>query len=102
MRDIPVLFLSSREISPHVHLLYIDSEEKPRSRYVEQLIWERERATQTINVIKVDKKTYKINVRLQSTLPVIEKTEKIRNILRERIFSPSAIDDYIAACFFLL
>ena len=34
-------------------------------------------------------------MRLQSTLPVIEKTEKIRNILREKIFSPSAIDDYI-------
>ena len=60
-----------------VHLLYIDSEEKPRSRYIEQLIWEQERATQTINAIKIDKKTYKINVHLQSTLPVIEKTEKV-------------------------
>ena len=67
-----------------VHLLYIDSEEKPRSRYIEQLIWEQERATQTINAIKVDKKTYKINVHLQSTLPVIEKTEKVQNILREK------------------
>jgi len=78
-----------------VHLLYIDSEEKPRSRYIEQLIWEQERATQTINAIKVDKKTYKINVHLQSVLPVIEKIEKVQNILREKIFSPSAIDDYV-------
>ena len=79
----------------NVHLLYIDSEEKPRSRYIEQLIWEQERVTQTINAIKVDKKTYKINVHLQSALPAIEKTEKILNIIREKIFSPSAIDDYI-------
>jgi ATP-dependent helicase/nuclease subunit B len=79
----------------NIHLLYIDSEEKPRSRYIEQLIWEQERATQTIGVIKVDKKTYKINVRLQSALPVIEKTEKVRNIVQKKTFSPSAIDDYV-------
>jgi ATP-dependent helicase/nuclease subunit B len=78
-----------------VHLLYIDSEEKPRSRYIEQIIWEQERSAQTINAIKVDKKTYKINVHLQGSLPVIEKTEKVWNILREKTFSPSAIDDYI-------
>jgi ATP-dependent helicase/nuclease subunit B len=79
----------------NVHLLYVDSEEKPRSRYIEQLIWEQERATQTMGAIKVDKTTYKINVHLQSVLPVIEKTEKVRNTIREKIFSPSAIDDYV-------
>ena len=79
-----------------VHLLYIDSEEKPRSRYIEQLIWEQERAAQTIGAIKVDKKTYKISVRPQSGLPIIEKTEKVWNILREKTYSPSAIDDYIS------
>jgi CRISPR/Cas system-associated exonuclease Cas4 (RecB family) len=78
-----------------VHLLYIDSEEKPRSRYIEQIIWEQERSAQTINAIKVDKKTYKINVHLQGSLPVIEKIEKVWNKLREKTFSPSAIDDYI-------
>ena len=79
----------------NVHLLYIDSEEKPRSRYIEQLIWEQERTTQTINAIQVDKTTYKINVHLQSALPVIKKTEKIQNIIQEKTFSPSAIDDYV-------
>jgi ATP-dependent helicase/nuclease subunit B len=79
-----------------VHLLYIDSEEKPRSRYIEQLIWEEERATQRINAIKISKKTNKIKVRLQSRPPVIEKTEEIGKILRKKTFSPSAIDDYIA------
>jgi ATP-dependent helicase/nuclease subunit B len=85
------LVRSARE----VHLLYVDSEERPRSRYIEQLIWEREQATQTIDAVKIDKKTYKINVHLQSTLPVIEKTEKVWKIVREKTFSPSAIDDYI-------
>jgi ATP-dependent helicase/nuclease subunit B len=79
----------------NVHLLYIDSEEKPRSRYIEQLIWEQERATKTINAIKIDKATYKINVHLQGTIPAIEKTERVLKILREKSFSPSAIDDYI-------
>jgi ATP-dependent helicase/nuclease subunit B len=78
-----------------VHLLYVDSEEKPRSRYIEQVIWEQEQVTQTLNAIKIDKTKYKINVHLQRTLPAIEKTEKILNIIREKTFSPSAIDDYL-------
>jgi CRISPR/Cas system-associated exonuclease Cas4 (RecB family) len=79
----------------NVHLLYIDSEEKPRSRYIEQLIWEKEQATQTINAMEVKKVTYKINVHPTSAPPAIDKTEKILSILQEKTFSPSAIDDYI-------
>jgi CRISPR/Cas system-associated exonuclease Cas4 (RecB family) len=80
----------------NIHLLYIDSEEKPRSRYIEQLIWEQERVTQTINAIRIDKAICKINVHLKNTLPAIEKTEKVLKVIREKTFSPSAIDDYIA------
>ena len=79
----------------NVHLLYIDSEDKPRSRYIERLIWEKELAAQTIDVIKIDRAIYKINVPLRSPPPVIEKTEKVRAILKAKTFSSSAIDDYI-------
>ena len=79
----------------NVHLLYIDSEDKPRSRYIEQLIWEKEQAARTVGAIVVDKNTYKINVHLQSIPPSIEKTEQISGILKEKVFSPSAIDDYV-------
>ncbi|HVN97318.1 MAG TPA: hypothetical protein VMT62_12895, partial [Syntrophorhabdaceae bacterium] len=79
----------------NVRLLYIDSEDKPRSRYIEQLIWEKERTAQSLNVIEVDRAAYKINVRLQSTPPAIEKTERIRTLLKANAFSPTAIDDYV-------
>ena len=68
----------------NVHLLYIDSEDKPRSRYIEQLIWEKEQAARTVGALVVDKNTYKINVHLQSIPPSIEKTEKISGILKEK------------------
>ncbi len=80
----------------NVHLLYIDSEEKPRSRYIEQLIWEKELATQTINAMEVKKTAYKINVHLQNKSPAIDKNENILSIIQGKTLSPSAIDDYIA------
>ncbi len=79
----------------NVHLLYIDSEEKPRSRYIEQLIWEKELDTRTINSLEVNKTAYKINVHLQNKPPAIEKNDNILSIIREKTFSPSAIDEYI-------
>ena len=85
------LIKSARDI----HLFYIDSEEKPRSRYIEQLIWEKELAAKTINLIKVDKAVYKISLHLQSPPPAIEKTEKIQTILKTKTFSSTAIDNYI-------
>jgi len=80
----------------HVHLIYTDSEEMPRSRYIEQLIWEQESSTGTLNKVSVHKLTQKINVHRPDTEPLIEKTEYVLNALREKAYSPSVIDDYIA------
>lgn len=79
----------------NVHLIYIDAEDKPRSRYIEQLIWQEEQAARTVGVVKVDKSNRKINVHRRNISPSIDKTEKIRGLLKQKVFSPSAIDDYV-------
>lgn len=80
----------------HVHLVYVDSEETPRSRYIEQLIWEQESAMGILNRVDVNKMMQKINVHRHDTEPLIAKTEYVLTLLKEKAYSPSAIDDYIA------
>ncbi|HEX2967251.1 MAG TPA: PD-(D/E)XK nuclease family protein [Syntrophorhabdaceae bacterium] len=79
----------------NVHLIYADSEERPRSRYIEQLIWEQEIASRKINSVRVNKSERRIHVRLAPDPPVLAKTASILNVLRNKAYSPAAIDDYV-------
>lgn len=78
-----------------VHLLYIDSPERPRSRYIEQLLWEEEKHKRALDIMKIDRSAVRINLRPTGRAPAIGKTEEIMGILLSRIYSPSDIDDYI-------
>ncbi|MFH1026178.1 MAG: PD-(D/E)XK nuclease family protein, partial [Nitrospirota bacterium] len=78
-----------------VHLVYIDSAERQRSRYIEQIIWGEEKAKKTLNVIPIGKSIYKINLKPQEILPEIEKTGDVLRLLGAKTYSPTAIDDYI-------
>jgi ATP-dependent helicase/nuclease subunit B len=78
-----------------VHLLYIDQEDKPRSRYIEQIVWGIEKAAGALDVVPVDKTSYKIRLKPGKGLPGIEKTDEIWKALLTRTYSPSEIDDYI-------
>ncbi len=79
----------------NVHLLYIDSDEKVRSRYIERIIWEEEKRSGRMNAIQVKRRINRINVRTSSHTPSIPKTPSIMAHLLETTFSPSALDDYI-------
>jgi ATP-dependent helicase/nuclease subunit B len=78
-----------------VHLLYIDSVDRQRSRYIEQIIWNEEKAHKALNVLPIDKSIYKINLKPREVLPEIEKTEGVLRLLKAKAYSPTAVDDYI-------
>ncbi len=78
-----------------VHLLYIDSPDKQRSRYVEQIIWDEEKSRKALNVLPVDKSAYKINLKPREVLPEIEKTSGVLRLLKTKTYSATAIDDYV-------
>jgi ATP-dependent helicase/nuclease subunit B len=78
-----------------VHLLYVDSPDKQRSRYIEQIVWNEEKTRKALNVLPIDKSIYKINLKPREVLPEIEKTGDVLRLLREKAYSPTAIDDYV-------
>ncbi|OPY77895.1 MAG: PD-(D/E)XK nuclease superfamily protein [Syntrophorhabdus sp. PtaU1.Bin058] len=81
--------------SKNVHILYVDSEDRPRSRYIERIIWDAEKTQKAVDVIPIDRSVYPINLRPGTTMPVIEKTPFVMERLQLKSFSPSSIDHYV-------
>jgi ATP-dependent helicase/nuclease subunit B len=78
-----------------VHLLYIDAEDKQRSRYIEQLLWQHEKLKKELNVIPIIHTVNKVNLRPATSVPEIKKTEIALRKLKNMVYSPSAIDNYV-------
>jgi ATP-dependent helicase/nuclease subunit B len=81
--------------SKNVHILYVDAEDRPRSRYIERIIWDAEKTQKAIDVIPIDRSVYPINLRPGTAMPAIEKTSFVMELLQSKPFSPSSIDHYI-------
>jgi hypothetical protein len=78
-----------------VHLFFIESDKKERSRFVERLLWERQkqdRTTDTKNYLK----SVQYRIGLKNSAPShIRKTDAVAAFLRDYSFSASALDMYL-------
>jgi CRISPR/Cas system-associated exonuclease Cas4 (RecB family) len=79
----------------HVHLFFIENDAKERSRFVERLIWEKQKKDKTTETNSyINSVQYK--VRLSNKAPVgISKTKEVVNFLKGFAYSASAIDTYL-------
>ncbi len=75
-------------------LLYLENEEEDiRSRFLEQIIWEKEKKERKIINLEVGKE---FNLTLKRKEPLkIEKSEEIMDYLEKKGFSASSIDNYL-------
>lgn len=78
-----------------VHLIFQGSDDQPRSRYIEEIVWNTERQRKALNVMPVQKTIVPVNLRRDIPPPVIEKTPSVISALSVRGFSPSTLDAYV-------
>lgn len=79
-----------------VHLFYVENDEKERSRFVERLLWEKqkkERRTDDRGYVKTIQ--YAVTLKEKNPRPV-EKSEEMIRFLREYSFSASSLDNYLS------
>jgi len=82
-----------------VHLFFIENDKKERSRFVEKLLWERQKREKT-----TDTKNYlsavQYRIELKNSLPKdIRKTSSAVEFLRELPYSATALDTYLQCQF---
>ena len=78
----------------NVHIIYNNSPENERSRFVEELIWQRQKKKK-----KVEKESFplaRFPVSILSRKERIEKSPAVRRVLDGFAFSPSSIDTYLS------
>ena len=78
-----------------VHLIYRSADDRPRSRYIEEILWEEEKNRKELDVIPVKHTVLSVNLRHGGTPPVIEKTSAMITAIMNRGLSPSTIDAYV-------
>ncbi len=77
----------------NVHLIYQKSKEKERSRFVEELIWEKQKQTKILDVYPVLRSGF--NVQVNSAQKFVKKTPRIMEALRKHVYSASSINLYL-------
>ncbi len=77
----------------NVFLVYNTSEDKERSRFIEELIWEKEKQAGSLGVVPVRGGNFQINVLPEKTR--IYKSRDILDFLKGRRFSPTSINTYL-------
>lgn len=81
--------------SQKCNLFYIENEEeKERSRFIEQIIWEKQKAEKLLEE-PVEKIELKLNLKNLKKF-IVEKDDLILEYLRENAFSYSSIDTYLS------
>jgi len=77
----------------NVHLLYQENKEKEKSRFIEELIWEKQKEGDDTKTVKISRPTFEVNVATNKI--VVEKTPKMIEYLKKRTYSSSSINTYL-------
>ncbi|MCM8771051.1 MAG: PD-(D/E)XK nuclease family protein [Candidatus Omnitrophica bacterium] len=86
-------FLRLISCAKNVYLIYEESKDKEKSRFIEELIWKRQKENGSLEVISIPKASFQIKV-LPKKLK-IEKTSQIIDYLKNMTYSASRIDTYL-------
>ncbi len=76
-----------------VHLIYNDSPDMQKSRFIEELIWEQEKSSKRMNTELVPRAVF--NCEVMQKKGSIPKGDKIEELLRDFRFSASSINVYL-------
>jgi ATP-dependent helicase/nuclease subunit B len=77
----------------NVHLIYDSGIEKEKSRFLEELIWNKEKEKKELEVIPVAKAAF--TTHLQPAKQAISKNKEMLEFLRQRSYSASSVNTYL-------
>ncbi|MBU0634555.1 MAG: PD-(D/E)XK nuclease family protein [Candidatus Omnitrophica bacterium] len=86
-------FLRLVSSAKNVHLVYDGSAEKQYSRFIEEIIWDREKKAGTLNVVPVAQAGFNLDIMPENI--AVGKSEQMVKLLEDFTFSASSINTYL-------
>lgn len=86
-------FMRLIKSAKNVHLVYNDSPDKQKSRFIEEIIWEQEKKSKKINNLNVPRAVFNCDV--MNKVQEVYKNEKIKEFLEGLTFSASSLNVYL-------
>ena len=77
----------------YVYLIYEDNQDKEKSRFIEELLWSKQKQLNKLEVAKIPKVSFSIRVHLERK--DIDKTPDMIKILKNSVYSASRINTYV-------
>ncbi|MFC1510519.1 PD-(D/E)XK nuclease family protein [Candidatus Omnitrophota bacterium] len=77
----------------HVHLIYQESRDKEKSRFIEELIWERQKETGSLETISVERAQFQVAGGIKKD--EVAKTPEMIAFLKSRSYSASSLNMYL-------
>jgi hypothetical protein len=77
----------------HVHLVYQESKDKERSRFIEELIWEEQKKSGGLAAVPVSRAGF--NTRVRTRQKSVRKTPETLDFLRRHTYSASSLNMYL-------
>jgi len=87
------LFKRIISVAKNVHLIYEENSEKERSRFIEEIIWQRQKKEKTFTIKPIPQVSFSTEVLL--TKREIKKTKEMIELLKKHIYSVSSINTYL-------
>ena len=78
----------------NVHLVYEANQKNEKSRFIEQLLWEKQKDKKTLNVINIPKAFFKVSAVLSEFS--VEKTPRMVDFMKRKRYSASRINTYLS------
>ncbi len=76
-----------------VHLIYVDNPSTEKSRFLEELIWRKQRRYNALDVVKIPRAVFPLQVTRQSV--VVTKSEEMVEFLKNITYSASSVNTYL-------
>lgn len=77
----------------NVHLVYQESKEKEKSRFVEELIWERQKKSGTMEPVAVERPSFAVKIAPKEES--VRKSPEVVEFLKDFRFSASSVNTYL-------
>ncbi|MFH2137259.1 MAG: PD-(D/E)XK nuclease family protein [Candidatus Omnitrophota bacterium] len=77
----------------NVHLVYNDSPDKEKSRFIEEIIWQKEKEAKSMGVVSVPRAAF--NVEVLQKQGEIAKDNNVEEFLKDITFSASSVNTYL-------